>query len=116
MSSVRAQQRGSNWIWQSARKNGRAESPREPPPLTADEIALITKWIVEGAKDDTPMSTKPQYDAEHPPLYVAAPVLRCIEYSPKGDLLAIDGYHEVVLHKPDVIRLIARLVAHTWRI
>ena len=106
----------SHLIAQITPKDGKAEMPKDAPPLSADDIALITKWIEQGAKDDTPMSTRPQYDAEHPPVYVGAPVLRCIEYSPKGDLLAVGGYHEVLLHKPDGSGLVARLVGQSERI
>ena len=88
-------------IQQITPAGGKADMPKDAPPLAAAEIALITKWIEQGAKDDTPASNKPQYDAEHPPVYLAAPVLKSVEYSPKGDLLAIGGYHEVLLHKPD---------------
>lgn len=103
-------------IQQVTPAGGKADMPKDAPPLTAAEIATITKWIAQGAKDDTPASNKPQYDAEHPPVYLAAPVLKSVEYSPKGDLLAIGGYHEVLLHKPDGSGLVARLVGQSERI
>jgi mono/diheme cytochrome c family protein len=106
----------SNLIAQITPANGKAEMPKDAPPLTAAEIEIITKWIAQGAKDDTPASNKPQYDAEHPPVYMAPPVLKSVEYSPKGDLLAIAGYHEVLLHKPDGSGLVARLVGQSERI
>jgi mono/diheme cytochrome c family protein len=95
---------------------GKAAMPKDAPPLTEVEIATIRKWIEQGAKDDTPASNRPQYDAEHPPIYMAPPVLKSIEYSPKGDLLAVAGYHEVLLHKPDGSGLVARLVGQSERI
>jgi mono/diheme cytochrome c family protein len=95
---------------------GKAEMPKDAPPLTADEIGIITRWIAQGAVDDTPASNKPQYDAEHPPVYMAAPVLKAIEFSPQGDLLAVGGYHEVLLHKADGSGLVARLVGQSERI
>jgi WD40 repeat protein/mono/diheme cytochrome c family protein len=106
----------SNLIAQITPANGKAEMPKDAPPLTAAEIDIITKWIAQGAKDDTPASNKPQYDAEHPPVYMAPPVLKSVEYSPKGDLLAIAGYHEVLLHKPDGSGLVTRLVGQSERI
>ena len=90
--------------------------PKDGPPLSETEIATIRKWIELGAKDDTPASNRPQYDAGHPPIYMAPPVLKSIEYSPKGDLLAIGGYHEVLLHKADGSGLVARLVGQSERI
>jgi WD40 repeat protein len=95
---------------------GKAEMPKDAPPLTDAEIALIRKWIEQGAKDDTPASNRPQYDAEHPPIYMAPPVLKSVEFSPQGDLLAISGYHEVLLHKPDGSGLAGRLVGQSERI
>jgi mono/diheme cytochrome c family protein len=95
---------------------GKADMPKDAPPLAAAEIALIAKWIEQGAKDDTPASNKPQYDAEHPPIYLAPPVLKSVEYSPQGDLLAVAGYHEVLLHKADGSGLAARLVGQSERI
>lgn len=97
-------------------KNGKADMPKDGPPLTEPELALITRWIAQGAKDDTPASNLPHYDAEHPPVYRAAPVLRSVEYSPQGDLLAVAGYHEVLLHKTDGSGVIARLVGQSERI
>lgn len=96
--------------------DGKAEMPKEGAPLSPPEIELITKWIAEGATDDTPASNMPAYDAEHPPQYQAAPVIRAIEYSPTEDILAVGGYHEVLLHKADGSGLVARLVGQSERI
>jgi WD40 repeat protein/mono/diheme cytochrome c family protein len=103
-------------IEQVTPKAGKAEMPKDAPPLTEAEITTIRKWIEQGAKDDTPASNRPQYDAEHPPIYMAAPVLKSVDFSPTGDLLAIGGYHEVLLHKPDGSGLVARLVGQSERI
>jgi len=97
-------------IEQITPSEGKAAMPKDAPPLNETQIATIRKWIEQGAKDDTPASNRPQYDADHPPLYMAPPVLKSIEYSPKGDLLAVGGYHEVLLHKADGSGLVARLV------
>jgi hypothetical protein len=95
---------------------GKAAMPKDAPPLSETDVTTIRKWIEQGAKDDTPASNRPQYDAEHPPVYLAPPVLKSIEYSPKGDLLAIGGYHEVLLHKADGSGLVAHLVGQSERI
>lgn len=95
---------------------GKAEMPKDAPPLTDAEIALVRKWIEQGAKDDTPSSNRPQYDADHPPHYMAPPVLKSVAYSPAGDLLAVSGYHEVLLHKADGSGLVGRLVGQSERI
>jgi WD40 repeat protein/mono/diheme cytochrome c family protein len=96
--------------------DGKADMPKDAPPLSAPEIATITRWIEQGAKDDTPASNRPQYDAEHPPIYMASPVIKSVEYSPQGDLIAVSGYHEVLLHKPDGSGLAGRLVGQSERI
>ncbi len=95
---------------------GKSAMPKDAQPLSETDVAMIRRWIEQGAKDDTPASNRPQYDADHPPVYLAAPVLKSIEYSPKGDLLAVGGYHEVLLHKADGSGLVAHLVGQSERI
>lgn len=98
--------------------DGKAAMPKgkEDKPLKDVEIELITRWIAEGAKDDSPASSKPQYDNEHPPKYAAPPVITSIAYSPDGSLIAVSGYHEVLLHKADGSGLAGRLVGLSERI
>src|SRR5207244_7777145 len=76
----------------------------------------IRRWIEQGAKDDTPASTRQVVDAQHPPTYLLAPVLTSLAYSPDGSLLAVSGYHEVLLHHADGSGLVARLVGLSERI
>ena len=90
--------------------------PQGKPPLAASEIALIRRWIEEGAKDDTPPDTTPPIDAEHPPIYSGPPVITSLDWSPNGELLAVAGFHEVLLHKADGSGLVARLVGMAERI
>ena len=49
--------------------DGKAEMPKKDDPFKQDEIALIRKWIAEGAIDDTPSNAVQRYDTEHPPVY-----------------------------------------------
>jgi dipeptidyl aminopeptidase/acylaminoacyl peptidase len=97
-------------------EKGHAAMPQEKPPLAKSEIALIRQWIEEGAKDDTPPDTTPPIDAKHPPIYSGPPVITSIDWSPNGALLAVAGYHEVLLHKADGSGLEARLVGMAERI
>lgn len=91
--------------------------PQGKDPLTERDVTLIKKWIEQGAKDDTPASAKlPTVDAEHPPIYTQAPVINAIAYSRDGALLAVAGYHEVLLHKADGSALVARLIGMSERI
>ena len=39
-----------------------------------------------------------------------------IDYSPDGSLLAVSGYHEVLVHKADGSEIVARLVGLSERI
>ena len=97
-------------------KDAKAEMPKGKPPLHALEIETIRKWIAEGATDDTPPNADIQYDAAHPPVYVLPPVITSLDYSPDGTLIAVAGYHEVLLHKADGSGLVGRLVGVSERI
>lgn len=97
-------------------ENGEAAMPKGQKPLPAEQIALVERWIAEGAVDDSPASARPQYDMDHPPVYAAAPVITSLDFSPDGKLLAISGYHEVVLYHGDGSGIAARLVGLSERI
>lgn len=91
--------------------------PRGKDPLTGREVALIKTWITQGAEDDTPASARGAViDAEHPPVYELPPVVTGVAFSPDGSILAVTGYHEVLLHKGDGTGLIARLVGLSERV
>ena len=93
-----------------------AEMPKGKTPLSAEQRALVTRWIAEGAVDDTPESARVHFDAEHPPTYSGPPVIAAIDFSPDGNLLAVAGYYEVLLHKADGSQLVGRLVGDSERI
>ena len=90
--------------------------PKEGDALSKPEIDLIARWIAEGAKDDTPAELANPYKLSKPPEYSAPPVISAIAYSPGGDVLAVSGYHEVLLHKPDGSGLIGRLIGESPRV
>lgn len=89
--------------------------PKDRPPLKKDEVELIARWIAEGAKDDTKEQRDP-FDLESPPVYIAPPVITAMAFSPDGATLAISGYHEVFLAKPDGSGIAARLQGRSPRI
>ncbi len=97
-------------------ENGEAEMPKDGKPLAAAEIDLIRRWIAEGALDDTPANAKAKFDAERPPVYTRPPVITAIDFSPDGALLAVAGFHEVLLCKADGSERVARLVGLSERI
>jgi WD40 repeat protein len=90
--------------------------PKGGPPLKPDQVDLIRRWIGEGAADDTPDAAETAVDRDHPPVYLVPPVLTSLDYSPDGALLAVSGYHEVLLHKSDGSELAGRLVGLSERI
>lgn len=90
--------------------------PKDQPPLIDHDVALIKHWIAEGARDDTPASAREVVDADHPPRYTLPPVIDALDYSPDGSLLAVSGYHEVLLFHGDSPAAIARLVGESEHI
>ncbi len=84
--------------------------PPKDGPLPDADIALIARWISEGAKDDTPSNAIARFDVDHHPIYTLPPVINSLDYSPDGSLLAIAGFHEILLHKADGSTPVARLV------
>jgi len=97
-------------------QKGKVEMPQKADPLDETRVALIRRWITEGAKDDTPVSAKAEYSMDKPPVYVTAPLITSIDYSPDGKFIAVAGYHEVLIHKADGSGIAARLVGLSERI
>ncbi len=95
---------------------GQAEMPQGKPPLSTAEIELIGRWIAQGAADDSPPSAKARYDMNHPPDYTRLPVIPALAFAPDGVLLAVAGFHEVLLWKADGSELVGRLVGLSERV
>lgn len=89
--------------------------PKEGDPLTKAEVALIERWIAEGAKDDTPADAG-SFKLAAAPEYSQPPVVSAMTFSPDGRRLAISGYHEVVVHAGAASNVVARLVGESPRI
>jgi WD40 repeat protein len=85
---------------------------------------LIKRWIKEGAKDDSPavpaatpgIAEPGPAPIARPPVYHAPPVITSIAFAPDGSTLAVSGYYEVLLHKPDGSGLVGRLLGGSPRI
>src|SRR5947209_333211 len=83
------------------------EMPKDADPLKPEQVQLIARWIKEGAKDDTPAAGTVTID---PPVYTTPPVITSLAFSPDGTMLAVSGYHEVLMHKSDGSALLSRMV------
>jgi len=97
-------------------KDGKTRMPKNKDPLGKVETEILHKWIAQGAKDDTPATARDTVDADHPPLYSLPPVISSVVFSPDGNLLAVSGFHEVLLHKGDGSGMVGRLVGVAERI
>lgn len=106
----------SHLVKQITPEKGEAEMPKGKPPLIDHEINLVRRWIAEGAIDDTPPNAKQRFDAEHPPIYTRQPVVTSLDYSPDGSLIAVAGFHEVLLHRADGSGIAGRLVGVSDRV
>ncbi|MGE3805723.1 MAG: WD40 repeat domain-containing protein, partial [Gemmataceae bacterium] len=93
-----------------------AQMPEGEPPLPAPQIALFESWIKQGAKDNTPDQFKKTLVVQGPPTYTEPVQVTAMAHSPDGTALAVAGYREVLLHKPDGSALIGRLVGLSERI
>lgn len=92
------------------------EMPLNAEPLSAKQVDTIRNWIAQGATDDTPAAAKDDVSTTKPPVYTQAPVITALEYSRDSALLAVSGYHEILLHKADGSELVARLIGRSPKI
>jgi len=86
-------------------------------PLPDEQIELLKRWIQEGAKDDS--AAAPDTVPTAPIKYHAPPVITALAFSPDSKLMAVSGYHEILLHdlsKPAESSLVARLPGLSERI
>src|SRR5262249_29676990 len=97
-------------------QDGEVRMPKGKSPLMESEVALLRTWIEQGAADDTPADAKRHYDADHPPQYSRPPVISSLDFSPDGKLLAVAGFHEVLLYENNGAALAGRLVGLSERV
>lgn len=93
-----------------------AEMPKGKAPLSPEQITLIRTWIQQGAVNDSPKKVEYRFTKQNPPVYSAPPVITSLDYSPDGKLLAVAGFHEVVLHAAEGDKLLGRLIGKSQRI
>ena len=93
--------------------------PRMPmgaAALPPDTVELLTRWVQEGAEDDTPLEARAPQPPSEPPTYDQAPTITGMAFSPDGSLLAVGGFKEVLLHKADGSAIEARLLGRSDKI
>lgn len=90
--------------------------PQKDDPLPKGQIALIEKWIQQGAKFDGPdakahlASLIPRVPHPQPPTrYAQAVPIAALAFSPDGKQLAASGYHEITLWEPATGKLVGRI-------
>lgn len=77
---------------------GVAEMPKGKPALDATSVSLIRKWITEGAANDSPPRNINANENRSPAFYSSVPPISAMDVSPDRTLLAVSGYHEVIIH------------------
>lgn len=90
--------------------------PLESDPLTADQIALIKRWIGEGAANDAPdpkaflnAIVPPPVHPDPPEVYPGKVPVTALVFSPDGSELVVGGYHELTVWNPQDGTLIRRI-------
>lgn len=90
--------------------------PKKADPLTQDEIALIKRWIAEGAKYDGKDPKRPLSELSTTRVKVATPEkypralpITALAASPDGKLLLASGYGEVTLWDTASLKLVGRI-------
>ena len=96
--------------------NGKAEMPKEKPPLAASDLDLIRQWVAQGATDDTPASALARFDAKNPPVYPRPVTVASLDLAPSGKQLAVAGFHEVLLIDPADGKIQHRLIGLSERV
>lgn len=91
--------------------------PQDADPLTADQIALITRWVELGGQLDAGLDPQaplirimPKFPQPAPPEHYRVPApVTAVAFSPDGTLVASSGYHEVLLWSVETGELVRRI-------
>lgn len=90
--------------------------PKDADPLSADQIALVKRWIEEGANFDGPDAKLALFSYLPPPIYPAAPEayrgpvpLTAMQFSADGNQLFVAGYNEITVWNPSDGALLRRI-------
>ena len=69
--------------------------PEEGEALLPTEVETLSRWIAEGAADDTHATRDPSTEA--PPVYRRLPAVAALAWSPNAEFLAVAAHSEVLL-------------------
>lgn len=90
--------------------------PRDADPLPADQVALVKRWIEQGARFDGPdkqaplASLVPRKIHPAPPETYRVPLaVTALAFRPDGKELAVGGYHEVTIWDAATGKLLRRV-------
>lgn len=90
--------------------------PLEGEPLPAEKIALVKRWIEEGAAFDSTDPAAPLASIVPPPVHPAAPdtypatlPITAVAFRPDGGELFAGGYHEITVWNPADGSLLRRI-------
>lgn len=89
--------------------------PQDGERLLPQEIEIFRRWIAQGALADEPASGRSERPQE-PPVYTSLPAIRTLAFTPDGKLLAVAGWHEILLHRADGSGVVGRLVGDSPRL
>lgn len=90
--------------------------PLEADPLPQEQIALVRRWIDQGAKFDGPdakaplASILPAAEYPNPPEAYPSPLpITALAFNSDGTRLLVGGYHELTVWKPETGELVERI-------
>ena len=90
--------------------------PQKDDPLPPELIALIERWIKDGARFDGPdpqaplVTLIPKVPHPDPPAAYRHPVaVTALAFNPDGNELAVGGYHEITIWNPSEGKLLRRI-------
>ncbi|MFT5856836.1 MAG: hypothetical protein ACI8XO_004092, partial [Verrucomicrobiales bacterium] len=92
------------------------EMPAEGEFLIAEEVETLTRWVAQGARDDTPESGLGTRRPATQPVYQSRPAVPAMAFSPNGEVLAVAAHHEIIIHRGDGSEIIARWPGDSRRI
>jgi len=90
--------------------------PQRADALPAAEIALVKRWIAEGAKNDGGPAERPLAELVRETLLLPAPAhyarpvpVTALAFNSKGTQLAAAGYYEITVWDTDTTQLVRRI-------